>query len=95
MSAGERDDRVAIEHIRDMALRLESAGRKVALLSDPKEGHSPVGKLAREAYFYMLENALAAYLKGRADQHKSPNLERYINKYLTINTTPMNAELTR
>ena len=92
MWAGERDDRVAIEDVRDIALRLEQAGQPVALLADPKEGHSPESDISRDAYYYLLETALAQYLNGRAETHKSPTLKRYLQKYMVMDTAGSGVE---
>lgn len=84
MWAGERDPRVAIEDIRDFSLRLRDKNKPVTLLSAPDEGHSPRADLAREAYLYMIENALHRYLSGEIQHSMSQRLTRYLEKNLVI-----------
>ena len=84
--AGELDDRVAIEDVRDVALRLKSANKPVFLLSDPKAGHSPSSDLAREAYLYVVERALASAFNGKMDSVVSPKLARYLKRFSVIDT---------
>ena len=91
MWAGGNDERVAVEDIQSMALRLEDNARSVVLISDPKEGHSPERDIAREAYFYLLEHSLAKHLGGRADQTISPKLQRYLEKHTLIDTVGLGA----
>ena len=86
--AGAQDPKVAIEGIKALALRLKSAEQQVALLSDPNEGHSPKKILAKEAYLYLLETALAKHLRGAMEKPVSPVLSRYLQKYMTMGELP-------
>jgi len=86
MWAGAKDDRVAIEDVKDFALRLHGAGKPVSLVSDAREGHNPESIIARDAYLYMLEHALAKHIKGRHDSNRSSQLDRYLKKFLIIDS---------
>lgn len=86
MWAGEKDDRVAIEDVRDIALRLQSISKSVVLVSDPKAGHSPVKRIAREAYLYTVEKALARGVGGRQEVETSANLKRYLKRFTQVDT---------
>ncbi|BDX04818.1 S9 family peptidase [Planctobacterium marinum] len=84
--AGERDERVAIEDIREIAVRLQQKQQNVVLLSDPNEGHSPESELAKEAYLYLMEEALTRHLKGHKDQTMSKPIVSYLKKYLMFDS---------
>lgn len=82
--AGEKDKRVSILDVRDYALKLHQANKQVTFLVEPSAPHSPRKALHREAYFYMLEKALADHLGGRMDADISPQLARYLRKSLVF-----------
>ncbi len=82
--AGGKDDRVAITGVRDYAIRLEHAEKPISLLVDGDEGHSFNKDIAREAYAYVLEKALAKHLGGVYQQEVSENLKRYLKRKMLI-----------
>ena len=82
--AGGKDDRVAITGVRDYAIRLEQADKPISLLVDEEEGHSFNKDLAREAYAFILEKALAQHLGGVYQQDVSENLKRYLKRKMLI-----------
>ena len=86
MWAGAQDDRVAIEDVREFALRLQADGKAISLVSDAREGHSPNSSLAKEGYLYLLEHALFSHLHGRMEEKMPPSLTRYFDKFMTIDT---------
>lgn len=82
--AGGKDDRVAITGVRDYAIRLEQANKPISLLVDEEEGHSFNKDLAREAYAYVLELALATHIGGAYQEEVSKNLKRYLKRKMVI-----------
>jgi dipeptidyl aminopeptidase/acylaminoacyl peptidase len=86
MWAGAQDDRVAIEDVREFALRLQADGKAISLVSDAREGHSPNSTLAKNGYLYLLERALFTHLHGRMEEKMTPSLTRYFDKFMTIDT---------
>jgi dipeptidyl aminopeptidase/acylaminoacyl peptidase len=84
MLAGGRDDRVAVTGVRDYAIRLEQAGKPISLLIDEDEGHSFNKDIAREAYAYVLEHALATHLDGIYQKEVSNNLKLYLKRKMVI-----------
>ncbi|TDF38187.1 S9 family peptidase [Alteromonadaceae bacterium M269] len=84
--AGAKDRRVSIQNVKDYASRLSAAGKSISLLVDENEGHSFRDKLAREAYFYTLEEALAKHLGGKFQSEISTKLKRYLKQNTVINT---------
>ena len=86
MWAGAQDDRVAIEDVREFALRLQADGKAISLVSDAREGHSPNSTLAKDGYLYLLEHALFSHLHGRMEEKMTPSLTRYFDKFMTIDT---------
>lgn len=89
LTAGGQDDRVSILNIRDYALRLHRAGKKISLLEDPNEGHSFRQKLAIEAYFYVIEKALSDHVGGRVQADQSQNLQRYMKRKLVLDSNEL------
>ena len=85
--AGENDDRVAIEDVRDLAIRLQRAGKPVSLLSSPNQGHNPSHPLAREAFMYLIEKSLSNHLSGRMDTTMSQALRHYLKSNVSIDET--------
>jgi dipeptidyl aminopeptidase/acylaminoacyl peptidase len=85
--AGENDDRVAIEDVRDLALRLQRAGKPVSLLNSPNQGHNPSHPLAREAFMYLIEKSLSNHLSGRMDTTMSQALRHYLKSNVSIDET--------
>jgi acetyl esterase/lipase len=92
--AGEKDPKVNILNVRDYVLRLSEAGKKISFLSEPRAGHSPRKPLHTEAYYYLVETALATHVGGRMQSDTSDNLRRYLRKTLVIdhNGVASNAE---
>ncbi|MCB4436606.1 alpha/beta fold hydrolase [Alteromonas sp. McT4-15] len=86
MWAGAQDDRVAVEDVREFALRLQADGKAISLVSDAREGHSPNSTLAKDGYLYLLERALFTHLHGRMETKMTPSLTRYFDKFMTIDT---------
>ncbi|MEC8232966.1 MAG: alpha/beta fold hydrolase [Pseudomonadota bacterium] len=86
MWAGAKDDRVAIEDVREFALRLHAGGKAISLVSDAREGHSPNSLLAKEGYLYLLERALFSHLHGRMEKKMTPSLTRYFDKFTAIDS---------
>ena len=84
MLAGGRDDRVAVTGVRDYAIRQEQADKPISLLVDEDEGHSFKKEIAREAYAYILEYALATHLDGVYQQEMSKNLKLYLKRKMVI-----------
>jgi dipeptidyl aminopeptidase/acylaminoacyl peptidase len=84
MMAGGQDDRVSVARVKDFAIRLNQANKPITLLVDEKEGHSPEHEVAREAYAYLLEKALATHLKTGYQVTISDNLKRYLKRNLII-----------
>jgi len=83
--AGEQDKRVSILNVRDYALRLESMGKKVTLLSAPNEGHIYQQADAVGAWFYLLEKALFDHIGGRMQNEISPKVQRFLKKNTLLN----------
>lgn len=82
--AGEKDRRVNILDVRDYAIRLEQNGVPVGMLTDKNEGHSFRKNIAREAYFYLVENVLAHHLGGRLQPVKKRKLQKYLQKNMIM-----------
>jgi dipeptidyl aminopeptidase/acylaminoacyl peptidase len=84
MLAGGQDDRVSVARVKDFAIRLNQANKPISLLVDAKEGHSPKHDIAREAYAYVLEKALAKHLDTEYQQDVSIHLKRYLTRNIII-----------
>ncbi|PCI64655.1 MAG: hypothetical protein COB37_00895 [Kordiimonadales bacterium] len=82
--AGTRDPKVSVLNVRDYALRLQDGGKPLMFMEQPRSGHSPRGDLAKEAYFYMYEKALADHLGGRIETALSPQLARHLRRIVQI-----------
>ncbi|MEX0298532.1 MAG: alpha/beta fold hydrolase [Kordiimonas sp.] len=92
MWAGEQDPKVNILNVREYALRLSNAGKRISYLAEPSAGHSPRDDLHIEAYYYMIEKALADHLGGRMERDLSPSLRRYLRRSVVLDHndfTPM------
>jgi pimeloyl-ACP methyl ester carboxylesterase len=81
MLAGGQDDRVSVARVKDFAIRLNQAN---SLLVDEEQGHSPKHDIAREAYVYVLEKALAKHLDTEYQQDVSIHLKRYLARNIII-----------
>lgn len=82
--AGKKDPKVSVLNVRDYAMRLSDAGKPVSYIEEPREEHGPRGILAREAYLYMVEKALADHLQGRMDKSMSKRLKRHLTRTLVM-----------
>lgn len=82
--AGERDNKVSILNVRNYALKLESMGKIVTLLSAPNEGHVYLQPVAREAWFYLLEKALYDHIGGRMQKPLNTNVARFLKNNLVV-----------
>jgi dipeptidyl aminopeptidase/acylaminoacyl peptidase len=82
--AGELDPRVSILNVRDYALRLEAAGKQVTLLSAPNEGHIYQDRIAVEARYWLLEEALHKHVGGRVEANVDNKVIRFLEKNLTL-----------
>jgi dipeptidyl aminopeptidase/acylaminoacyl peptidase len=82
--AGGQDPKVSVARIKDFSIRLKQANKPISLLVDEKEGHSPKSDIAREAYMYVLEKALATHLSTDYQQEISVNLRRYLERNMLI-----------
>jgi prolyl oligopeptidase PreP (S9A serine peptidase family) len=84
MLAGGQDDRVSVARVKDFAIRLNQVNKPITLLVDEKQGHSPKHDIAREAYAYVLEKALAKHLDTEYQQDVSIHLKRYLTRNIII-----------
>lgn len=84
--AGGKDPKVSILNVRDYALRQSEAGKPVMLMVEPRAGHSPRDDIHVEAYFYMMEKALAEHLGGRIETALSQKLVRYLRRSVVIDS---------
>ncbi|NVJ97962.1 MAG: S9 family peptidase [Alphaproteobacteria bacterium] len=82
--AGKKDPKVSVLNVRDYALRLDGAGKTITYLEEPRAGHSPHSDIGREAYFYMVEKALADHVGGRLETGVSEPLRRHLKRITTI-----------
>ncbi|WP_286828213.1 MULTISPECIES: S9 family peptidase [Kordiimonas] len=82
--AGEKDPKVSVLNVRDYVLRLQGNTQPVSYLEEPRAGHSPNSALAMEAYFYMVEKALADHLGGRLEIGGGQKLKRHLKRVLLI-----------
>lgn len=78
--AGAQDLKVSVLDVRDYVLRLQHAGKAVTYLEEPRAGHSPKEPMAREAYFYMVEKALATHLGGPEPEPVNERLARHLKR---------------
>lgn len=81
--AGLYDNRVDIKQVRQYA-SLASTVASTTLLVARQSGHSPKQGVAREAYMYLLETALAKHLGGKHEPEVSKTLVRYLKQALQI-----------
>jgi dipeptidyl aminopeptidase/acylaminoacyl peptidase len=84
MLAGGQDERVSVARVKDFAIRLNQANKPISLLVDEEQGHSPKHDIAREAYAYVLEKALAKHLDTEYQQDVSIHLKRYLTRNIII-----------
>lgn len=94
--AGGEDPKVNILNVREYALRHHRAGKPTTFMVDPNAGHSPIADIQIEAYFYMMEKALAGQFEGRQETDISQKLARYLKRSVVIdnnNFTPEAVEL--
>lgn len=82
--AGGKDPRVSVLDVRDYVLRQQMAGKPVTYMEEPAAGHGPETEVAREAYLYMVEKALADHLGGRFDGQVSARLGRHLGRIVAI-----------
>jgi len=82
--AGVKDPKVSVLNVRDYVLRLQGAGKPVSYIEEPRGGHSPNSEMAMEAYFYMVEKALADHLGGRLEAEISERLSRHLERVIEI-----------
>ncbi len=85
--AGAKDPKVSVLDIRNYVLRLQHAGKTVTYFEEAQAGHSPSKAIEREAYFYMLEKALATHLDGRMEISVSDKLHRHLKRITTLDAT--------
>jgi dipeptidyl aminopeptidase/acylaminoacyl peptidase len=82
--AGGKDPKVSVLDVRDYVLRLQVAGKPVTYMEEPRAGHSPEAAIAREAYLYMVEKALADHLGGEFEAHMNSKLLRHMGRIVMI-----------
>jgi acetyl esterase/lipase len=82
--AGGADRVVAIREVINYAARLRRLGKPVSLYVEPGGGHAPVDKVPRDAYAYLTEAMLHAYLGGAAPDAPGAELRAYLQKNLRL-----------
>ena len=82
--AGGADRVVAIREVINYAARLKRLGKPVSLYVEPGGGHSPVDRIPREAYAYLIEAMLHAHLGGAAPEAPGAELRAYLQKNLRL-----------
>ena len=82
--AGGADRVVAIREVINYAARLKRLGKPVSLYVEPGGGHSPVDRIPREAYGYLIEAMLHAHLGGAAPEAPGAELRAYLQKNLRL-----------
>lgn len=82
--AGGKDPKVSVLDVRDYVLRQQHTGKDIMYLEEPAAGHSPPTPIAREAYFYMLEKALAKHVGGSMETAVSRKLERHLKRITVV-----------
>lgn len=80
--AGGRDTRVAPRSLIHYATTLRSHGKNLQLLFDPDAGHGFEAPLAREATWFVLEDALNRHVGGSAPEPASAALADYLSRHL-------------
>ena len=78
--AGGRDERVAIRSVTHYAATLGSLGKSVQLHVEADGGHDLDEPLAREAWLFLLEQALHDHLGGPAPAPASPSLRAWLEQ---------------
>lgn len=84
--AGGKDHIVDIGAVTDYVARLQGAEKKVSFLVDPDEGHNPRKPMVRQAYSHLLQRMLHQYLGAPAPAPASPELAKYLEQNLKLNT---------
>lgn len=87
--AGGQDPKVSVARVKDFSIRLKQANKPINLLVDQKEGHSPKSDIAREAYMYVIEKALATHLNTEYQQQTSIHLQRYLGRNMLIDNNSL------
>ena len=82
--AGKWDDRVSVLNVKDYALKQRESGKSVTLMVDANSGHNPNSALAREAMFFLYEQALHKHLGGRLEETVTPELARFLKRSVLI-----------
>lgn len=82
--AGGADRTVAIREVIHYAATLQQLGKQASLYVEPGGGHSPVDRLPREAYVYLMEAMLHAHLGGAAPDAPGAALRTYLRKNLRL-----------
>jgi dienelactone hydrolase len=78
--AGGRDERVAIRSVTHYAATLRDLGKAVQLHVEADAGHAPDEPLTREAWLFLLEQALHDELDGPAPAPPSPSLRAWLEQ---------------
>ncbi|MBK9657338.1 MAG: S9 family peptidase [Rhodanobacteraceae bacterium] len=78
--AGGRDERVAIRSVTHYAATLRSLGKSVQLHVEADGGHDLDEPLAREAWLFLLEQALHEHLDGPPPDPASPSLRAWLEQ---------------
>lgn len=78
--AGGRDERVAIRSVTHYAATLRRLGKAVQLYVEADGGHGLNEPLAREAWLFLLEQALHEHLHGPAPAPASPSLRKWFEQ---------------
>jgi dipeptidyl aminopeptidase/acylaminoacyl peptidase len=84
--AGGKDRMVDPASVTDYVARLQGMNKPVTLLLDPDEGHQPRKPLLRQAYTHLLLRGLHQHLGGPAPAAPSPELAKYLEQNLKVNT---------
>ena len=84
--AGGKDRMVDPAGVTDYVAKLQGMNKQVTLLLDPDEGHQPRKPLMRQAYTHLLLRGLHQHLGGPAPAAASPELAKYLEQNLKVNT---------
>ena len=78
--AGGRDERVAIRSVTHYAAMLRRLGKPVQVHVEADSGHGLDEPIAREAWLFLLEQALHDHLDGPAPAPASPSLRAWLEQ---------------
>ena len=84
--AGGKDKMVDPAGVTDYVARLQGMNKPVTLLLDPEEGHNLRKPIVRQAYMHLLQRMLHQHLGGPAPAAPSPELNKYLEQHLKVNT---------